>query len=78
MSSLVVMIDKKRKQCNLRFKAICGPKASNWGKYLILLVTVLFIREEWLRPLMLLKTGLLRQICFEKLLQIRKKHFNQH
>ena len=69
------MIDKKRKQCNLRFKAICGPKASNCGKYLILLVIVLFIREEWSRLLMLLKSGLLRQICFEKLLQTRKNTF---
>ena len=71
------MIDKKRKQCNLRFKAICGPKASNCGKYLILLVTVLLIREEWLRLLMLLKTGLPSQICSDKLLQIRKNTF-QH
>ena len=65
---------KKRKQWHLRFKAICGPKASNCGNYLILLVTVLFIREEWLRLLMLLKTGLPRQIFFEKLLQIHKIH----
>ena len=71
------MIDKKRKQCYLRFKVICGPKASNCGKYLILLVTVLFIREEWLRLLMLLKTGLPRQICSGKLLQITKNTF-QH
>ena len=34
------MIDQKRKQCHLRFKAICGLKASNCGKYLIFLVTV--------------------------------------
>ena len=73
----MVIIDKKRKQCNLSFKAIWGPKASNCGKYLILLVTVLFTREEWLRLLMLLKTGLPRQICSEKLLQIRKNTF-QH
>ena len=77
MSSLVVMIDKKRKQCNLRFKAICGPKASNCGKYLILLVTILFIKEEWLRLLMLLKIGLLRQVWSEKLLKIRK-NTSQH
>ena len=69
------MIDKKIKQCHLCFKAICGPKASNCGKYLILLVTVLFIREEWLRLLTLLKTGLPRQICPEKLLLIRKNTF---
>ena len=66
------MIDKKRKQCPLRFKAICGPKASNFGKYLILLVTLLLIRKEWLRLLMLIKTGLPRKICSDKLLQIRK------
>ena len=65
------MIDKK-KQCHLCFKAICGPKASNCGKYLILLVTILFIREEWLRLLILLKIGLPRQVCSEKILQIRK------
>ena len=71
------MIDKKRKQCNLRFKAICGPKASNCGKYLILLVTILFTRKEWLRLLVLLKTGLPRQICSKKVLQICKNAF-QH
>ena len=51
------MIDKKR--LNLRFKGICGPKANNSGKCLILLVIVLFI-EEWLRLLPLSKTGLSR------------------
>ena len=71
------MFDKKRKQCHFRFKAICGPKASNCGKYLILLVTRLFIREEWLRLLMLLKIGLPRQVCSEKILQIRK-NTSQH
>ena len=40
------MIDQKRKQHHLRFKAIYGLKASNCRKYLIFLVTVLFIREE--------------------------------
>ena len=50
---------------------------SNCGKYLILLVTVLFIREEWLRLLMLLRAGLPRHICSEKLLQIRK-NTSQH
>ena len=71
------MIDQKRYQCHLRFKAICGLKASNCRKYLIYLVTVFFIREEWLRLLMLLETGLLRQISSEKLLQIIKNTF-QH
>ena len=71
------MIDKKIRQYHLYFKAICGPKASNCGKYLILLVTVLFIREEWLRLLMLLKTGLPRQVCSKKLLQISKNIFQQ-
>ena len=66
------MINRKRKQFQLRFKAICGPKASNCGKYLILLVMVFFIREEWLRLLMLPKTVLPMQTCSEKLLQIRK------
>ena len=71
------MIDQKRKQCHLRFKAICGLKASNCWKYLIFLVTVLFIREEWLRQLTLLKTGLLRQTSSEKLSQISRNKF-QH
>ena len=71
------MIDQKRKECHLRCKVICGLKASNCGKYLIFFVTVLFIRDEWLRLLTLLKTGLLRQISSEKLLQISKNTF-QH
>ena len=49
------MIDQKRKQCHLRFKAICGLKVSTSGKYLIFLVTVFLIKEEWLRLLTLLK-----------------------
>ena len=57
-------------QSHLRFKAICGIKATNCEKYLIFFVTVLFIREEWLGLLTLLKTGLLWQISSEKLLQI--------
>ena len=71
------MIDQKRKQCHLRFKAIYGLKACNFEKYLIFLVIVLFIREEWLRLLKLLKTGLLRQISSEKLLQISKNTFQR-
>ena len=62
------MIDQKRYQCNLRFKAICGLKTSNCGKYLIFLEIVLFIREEWLDLIKLLKADLLRQISSEKLL----------
>ena len=54
------MIDQKRKKCHLCFKAICGLKPSNCGKNLIFLVTVLFIREEWLRLHTLLKKGLIR------------------
>ena len=38
---------------------------------------MLFIREEWLRLLTLLKAGLLRQISSAKLLQISKNTF-QH
>ena len=56
------------------FRAICGPKENNCRKFLILLVAVLFIREEWLSLLTLLKTDLSRQLSFEKLLQIRKIH----
>ena len=69
------MIDYKRKQCHLPFKAICYLEGSTSGKYLIFLVTVLFFREEWLRLLTLLKAGLLRQISSEKLLQINKNTF---
>ena len=65
------MIDQKRNQCHLWFKAICVFKVS------IILLPVLFIREEQLRLLTLLKTGLLRQISSEKLLQISKNTF-QH
>ena len=71
------MIDQKRKQCHLRFKVTYGLKASNCEKYLIFLVKVLFITEEWLRLLTLLKASLLRQISSEKLLQISKYIF-QH
>ena len=60
------MIDQIRKQCHLWVKAICGLKGSNCGKYLVFLVTVLFIREEWLRLLTLLKTGLLGQTSSKK------------
>ena len=35
-------------------------------------VTVLFIREEWLNLLSLLKTGSSMQFCCEKLLEIGK------
>ena len=49
------MTDQKRKRCNLYFNAICGLKASNCDKYLIFLVTVSFVREDWLRLLTLLK-----------------------
>ena len=66
---------RARKSTNLCFKAICGPKAANCGKSLILLVTVLFTGEKWLSILTLLKTGLSRQFCSEKLLQIRKNTF---
>ena len=53
---------------------ICKPKINNWGKYLILFVTVLFIEEECLSLFALLKTGLSRQFCSAKLLQIGKIH----
>ena len=65
------MIDQKQNQCHLWFKAIYSFKAS------IILLPVFFIREEWLRLLTLLKTGLLYQISSEKLLQISKNTF-QH
>ena len=52
------MIDQERKKCHFCFKDICGPKANNWGMCLILFVTVLFIGEEWLTLLTLLKIDL--------------------
>ena len=55
MFSLAVMVDQERKQCHFRFKAICGPKANNRKRCWILLVNVLFIGEEWLSLLLLLK-----------------------
>ena len=42
---------------------------------MILLVTVIFIGEEWLSLLRLLKTGLLRQMCLKKLFEIVKKKY---
>ena len=77
ISSLVVTIDQKRKQCHPFFKTLCDLKASNCGKYLIFLVTVLLIRGEWIGLNTLLKTALLRQVSSEKLLQISKNTF-QH
>ena len=72
ISTLVVMIDQERQWRHFLFKAIFGPLVNNWGKRLTLFVTVLFIREEWLILHTLLKTGLSRQFCSGKLLQIGK------
>ena len=71
----MVIIDRRRKSCNFCFKVICGPRVNNSGKCLILFVTVLFIGEEWLRLLTLIKTSLSRQFCYQKLLQISKDTF---
>ena len=71
------MIDQKTKQCHLFLRLFVVLKRVIAEKYLIFLVAVLLIREEWLRLLTLLKTGLLRQISSEKLLQIRK-NTSQH
>ena len=69
----MVIIDQRTETyCHLCFKAVCGLKGNNCGKSLILLVTILFIGDEWLCLLTLLKTGLSRQFCTEKLLQIHK------
>ena len=56
------MVDQERKWCNFGFKAICGPKANNGAKCLILFLTVLFIGEEWLSLLMLRR--LIKKILF--------------
>ena len=63
-----------KNRCHFCFKAICRPKTNHWGKCFILLFTVLFIEEEWLSPLTLLKTSLLRQFCSENLLHIGRKN----
>ena len=42
------MVDQERNLCHFHFKVICGPKVN----------ILLFIGEEWLSLLTLLKTGL--------------------
>ena len=42
------MVDQERNWCHFNLKVICGPKAN----------ILLFIGEEWLSLLTLLKTGL--------------------
>ena len=39
--SLVLIVDYGIKWCHFSFKGICGLKANNWGKCLILFVTAL-------------------------------------
>ena len=65
--SLVLIVDYGRKWCHFSFKGICGPKANNWGKCLILFVTALLIVEEWLSLFTLSNTGLSRQFYSEML-----------
>lgn len=55
--------------------SICGPKANNWRKCLILL-TVIFIGEEILSLFTLLNTGLSRQLCSEILLKTGENIFH--
>ena len=69
------MADYGRRWCHVSFKDICGPKANNWGKCLILFVTILFIVEEWWSLFILLSTGLSRQFCSEMLLKIGENTF---
>ena len=61
--------------CHFCFKSICGPKANNSRKCLILLATVLLIREYRLSLFTLLNTGLSRQICFEMLMKLGDNTF---
>ena len=42
------IVDNGRERCYFCFKGICGPKANNFGKCLLLLVTLFFIGKEWL------------------------------
>ena len=71
----MVMFNQERMECHFRFKDILERKVNNCRNCLTFLVTVLFIGKEWLSLLMLLKTGLPRQFCSEKLLQIGKTTF---
>ena len=57
------------------FKDICGAKLNNWGKCLLLFLTVSFIVEECLSLFMLLNTGLSKQFCSKVLLKITENTF---
>lgn len=52
------MVDHGRKWCDFCFKAIYGSEANNWGKCLILFLTVILIKEEWLSLFTVLSAGL--------------------
>ena len=47
IASLMHTVDHEKKWYHFRFKGICGPKANDRGKCLVLFVTVSFIGEEW-------------------------------
>ena len=58
------MVDKKNKECHLRFKAICGPKVNNSGKCLFLLVTVLSSLERMVNSTYVIKNRFIKAILF--------------
>ena len=66
------IVDNGRERCYFCSKGICGPKANNFGKCLLLLVTLFFIGKEWLGLFTLLNTGLSSHICCETFLKTNK------
>lgn len=74
-SSFMLMVDQEKKWNYLIFKSIYEPNMNNWGKCLILPAAILFIGEERLSLLTLLKTVLLRLPHFEKLSKIGENIF---
>ena len=66
------MVDQERKKYHFCLEDICGTKANNRGKCIVLFLKALFTEEEWSSLLRLLKTGLSREFCSKKLCQIRK------
>ena len=70
------MVDQEKKVVSFSSRGCFWSFKKLWEKDLIFACHVLFIREEWLSLLTLLKTGLLRYIRSEKLLQICENTFH--
>ena len=72
----MLMIDYYgRQSCHFCFKGIYGPKANNCRKCLILFVTAVVSRENWLSLITLLNTDLSRQFCSGMLLKVGENTF---